>query len=64
MDRIKLHCKGCGKRVSYPRSADTSLPASVVRIESATCDICDNGGFGMEFWFDADGNEVSQDIHA
>lgn len=58
---IQLDCPSCGRRDDYPRIVDPTVPAAVVRIQSA-CNRCDNGDFSTETWFDADGNEVSQDI--
>ena len=58
---IKLHCTKCDRRMDYPRHIDPDIPARVVSIESAPCDQCDNGDFGSETWYDADGNEVLPD---
>jgi len=55
---IRLHCLGCGRRKNYPRSIDPDISPEVVLIQSSNCDRCDNGGFGEEHQFDADGKEV------
>lgn len=58
MDLIELHCLNCGRTVAYDRKRDRTIPATVVRIEQENCDICDEGDFSSETWFDADGREV------
>lgn len=57
-DPIKLHCRQCGNTMDYGRDIDPDVPPEVVRIESSSCDRCDDGGFGTETWLDADGKEV------
>jgi hypothetical protein len=59
-DAIRMECKGCGKTMDYERSIDPSIPENVVRITQGGCDVCWNGDFDDETWFDADGNEVPQ----
>lgn len=59
-DLIELKCKGCGRTVDYPRSADRAIPKSVVRIVQGRCDKCWHGDHDSETWYDARGLEVSQ----
>lgn len=58
-DPIKLECRGCGNAMDYDRAIDPDIPATVVRIVHNICDQCDDGDFGEEYWFDAEGNRVS-----
>lgn len=57
---IKLICRGCGKTMDYDRAVDPAIPATVAIIEQPSCDECWHGDREGEFWFDADGQEVSQ----
>lgn len=60
---ILLVCLHCNREMDYARDIDPGIPDCVAVIEHTRCDDCDNGDFGQEFWFDADGREVSQDTH-
>tara|TARA_R110002020_G_scaffold95937_9_gene230087 strand:- start:40052 stop:40294 length:243 start_codon:yes stop_codon:yes gene_type:complete len=53
-DTIKIVCANCGREVDTPR-CDTD-PPNAVRLEGVWCPDCDNGGFDMPDFFDADGN--------
>jgi hypothetical protein len=61
MSTIVLCCAGCGRAMDYDRSIDPSIPASVVKITQGGCDVCWNGDFDDEIWFDAKGREISQE---
>jgi hypothetical protein len=60
MTDIVLCCKGCGRSMNYERTIDPSIPANVVKITQGGCDVCWNGDFDDETWFDAQGREVPQ----
>jgi hypothetical protein len=58
---IKLVCMTCGKTMDYERSIDPTVPAKVVKITQPSCDVCWNGDFEDETWYDAKGRIVSQE---
>jgi hypothetical protein len=58
MADILLVCTRCKRTDAYARDIDPSIPEKVVRIEGGPCPRCDDGDFGTETWYDADGNEV------
>lgn len=58
-DDIILECACCGRTMPYARNIDPAVPLVVAKILHGRCDKCDNGDFGSEAWFDADGNEIS-----
>lgn len=57
---IRLVCDNCKRAMNYSRSIDPTLPEIVVKIAQPHCDVCWNGDFENETWFDAAGNEVPQ----
>ena len=57
---IMLKCRFCGRTIELDRSIDPSIPAKVVAIEQGHCDVCWDGDFDTEIWFDKAGREVSQ----
>lgn len=63
-DDIELKCRGCKRTIKYPRSADLSIPARVVKIVQGSCDRCWGGDHDDETWFDANGLEVDQRAYA
>lgn len=58
-DTITLVCGSCSKRVETPR-CDTD-PPQAVELHGIVCPDCDNGGFDLPSYFDAQGREVDGD---
>lgn len=58
MDAILLRCRHCKREMQYERTIDPDVPSNVAVIESSKCDVCDDGDFGTETWFDAAGEVV------
>lgn len=59
---IELRCDQCKREASYARWTEGDIPDEVATIVVSRCLQCDNGDFGTEWWLDAAGNEVSQDV--
>jgi hypothetical protein len=60
MNDITLVCENCKRSMDYARSIDPTIPAEVVKITQPHCDVCWNGDFEDETWWDAKGKEVPQ----
>lgn len=58
---IKLVCLNCNRTMGYGREIDLGIPTNVARIEQPHCDLCWNGDFEDEIWYDGAGNEVLQE---
>ncbi len=55
VDPIPMKCARCGKTMMLPRCDAPDLPDWVASMENTPCPDCDDGGFGVEDWFDAKG---------
>lgn len=55
-ETITIVCPECGLKIDTPR-CDTD-PPSATELRGIRCGDCDNGGYDMPFFFDANGNEV------
>lgn len=58
-DAITLVCPSCSKRVDTPRCATD--PPKAVELHGIVCPDCDNGGFDLPSYFDAQGVEIDAD---
>jgi hypothetical protein len=56
MKKIFLLCRQCGNAVITARLPYD--PREAVRVESASCNLCDDGGYDMQFYFRSNGTEV------
>lgn len=58
LERIMLHCPGCGRKQRVKREDTDPIRAAVVQIR---CERCNPGDFDTPHFFDADGQPVSWD---
>lgn len=58
-DTITIVCPACGTKLDTPR-CDTD-PPNAAELRGIRCGDCDNGGFDMPEFFDANGEPVSGD---
>ena len=54
-DTIPMTCTKCRKTTLLSREEAPDLPDWVASMTNTPCPDCDDGDFGSEMWFDADG---------
>lgn len=55
---IPMKCTKCGRTKKLARRDAPDIPTCVVTMTCTPCPACDNGDFGMEEWFDANGKSI------
>lgn len=58
IDPIPMHCNKCGRTMMLPRRDAPDIPSWVASMTNTPCPDCDNGDFGAEEWFDAEGRAI------
>lgn len=58
LERITIHCTGCGRKKRIKREITDPVRAATVQIK---CERCSPGDFDTPHFIDADGNHVPWD---